>query len=622
MPLVLLTRTTVIVIYLGEFTLGKMPRQQALGFWADVGRDLPDSTALDEVAPAQPAYTGDAPSNSHSFALRSPVSMARYRKRQPTSPASNAWSPMVGQAQRLFNTEYIIWEMQPRCEHCYARWPTRLENVEPAMNHLSIPADRVRHIEQDGLFGTWDWDFASGAVSWSDGSFRLLGFEPGSVMPSYARFLESMHPEDRFGYELSGYDAVLEGRTIESEFRIIRPDGTVRWIANKGEVFRNNQGQPYRAAGALVDITEQREAQLALQSSEERYRALVQAMAVVEWRMPPDGSTSMATNWSALTGQPEDKIASNGWMEMIHPDDRERLRTERQKDIEAGQAYENCFRLRHADGSYRWVVARAVPLKASDGSVREWVGMIMDIHAQKHAKEQLRISEERLQAALRAGRVIAWEYELGGEIVARSDNSGEIIGLGSTPIADFLAQVHPEDRSRVVAVRHQAIAEGASYDVDFRFIRADGRMMWLAVKGAVHRNLSTMPDRLMGIMFDITAQKEVEERGRADECALRSEGRTRTRADAASPAVVSWRSAVTFQPDRLATKDGSEEACLIRVDDALAAVLVRLEETKDEPLEGSWYLETGFGPWNREALSFSTLDEAEQWVRTKLVIGQ
>src|SRR3954466_12430178 len=95
---------------------------------------------------------------------------------------------MVGQAQRLFNTEYIIWEMQPRCEHHYARWPTRLENVEPAMNHLSIPADRVRHIEQDGLFGTWDWDFASGAVSWSDGSFRLLGFEPGSVTPSYARF--------------------------------------------------------------------------------------------------------------------------------------------------------------------------------------------------------------------------------------------------------------------------------------------------------------------------------------------------------------------------------------------------------------------------------------------------
>src|SRR3954467_4701315 len=86
--------------------------------------------------------------------------------------------------------------MQPRCEHRYARWPTRLENVEPAMNHLSIPADRVRHIEQDGLFGTWDWDFASGAVSWSDGSFRLLGFEPGSVI----RF-----PADHFGWTGLGH---------------------------------------------------------------------------------------------------------------------------------------------------------------------------------------------------------------------------------------------------------------------------------------------------------------------------------------------------------------------------------------------------------------------------------
>jgi PAS domain S-box-containing protein len=490
------------------------------------------------------------------------------------------------------------------------------------MNLHYISAERVRHIEQDGLFGTWEWDFASGAVTWSDGCFRLLGFEPGSVVPSYERFLACMHPEDRFGYELSGYDAVLEGRTIESEFRIIRPDGVVCWVANRGEVFRNEQGQPYRAAGSLIDITAQREAQLALQASEERYRALVKAMAVVEWRMPPDGSASTATNWSALTGQPEEDIGSYGWMEMIHPDDLERLRAERQRGIEAGQPYENCFRLRLADGSYRWMVVRAVPLKTSDGSVREWVGMIMDVHAQKHAEEQLRISEERLRAALQAGRVIAWEYELGGEVVARSDNSVGIIGLGSTPIADFLAQVHPEDRSRVVAVRHQAIAEGASYDVEFRFIRADGRMMWLAVKGAVHRNLSTMPDRLTGIMFDITAQKEAEERGRADKHALRSEGRTRARADAASAAAVSERPAVTFQPDRLVTKDGSEEACLIRVDDALAAVLVRLEETKDDTLEGSWYLETGFGPWDREALSFSTLDEAEQWVRTKLDIGQ
>src|SRR4051812_24159017 len=123
----------------------------------------------------------------------------------------------------------------------------------------------------------------------------------------------------------------------------------------------------------------------------------------------------------------------------------------------------------------------------------------MGVHAQKHAEEQLRISEERLRSALQAGRVIAWEYELGGEIVAHSDNSVEIIGLGSTPVTDFVAHIHPEDRSRVLATRRRAIEEGAPYDVDFRFIRADRRMMWLAVRGSAHRDLSTMPDRLMGI---------------------------------------------------------------------------------------------------------------------------
>ena len=129
-------------------------------------------------------------------------------------------------------------------------------------------------------------------------------------------------------------------------------------------------------------------------------------------------------------------------------------------------------------------------------------------------------------------------------------------------------------------------------------------------------------DRLMGILFDISAQKGAEEHGRSEASLLTFEGRTQVRGDAASPAVVSLKPAVTFQPDRLATKDGSEEACLIRVQGSLAAVLVRLEAVEDDTHEGSWYLASGFGPWDREDLTFPTLDEAEQWVRTKLDIGR
>ncbi len=164
------------------------------------------------------------------------------------------------------------------------------------MNQPSVPAERLRHIEAEGRFGTWEWDFTTGAVTWSDGLFRILGLEAGSVAPSYELFVSMVHPEDRFTHEVDGYDAVTQGRGMDSEFRVIRPDGTIRWVANKGEIFRDGNGQPCRAAGALIDITERRQAEETLRASEERYRALVTSMAVVEWRADPNGYITEVMN--------------------------------------------------------------------------------------------------------------------------------------------------------------------------------------------------------------------------------------------------------------------------------------------------------------------------------------
>jgi PAS domain S-box-containing protein len=484
------------------------------------------------------------------------------------------------------------------------------------MDEFFVPAERLRHIEADGLFGTWEWDFATGAITWSDGVFRVLGLEPRSVAPSYRAFLELMHPEDRFGYELSGYDAVLEGRTVDSEFRIVRPDGSIRWLANKGEIFRDGDGQPCRAAGALIDITAQREAQDALKVSEERYRALVRATAVAEWRTTPDGLCFEATNWFALTGQPEAECKRLGWMEMVHPEDRERLRSERERGLRSGAPFEISYRLRCSGGAYRWVLGRAVPLTNPDGSIREWVGMIMDVHEGRSAEERLRIGEERLRVALESGRIIAWEYELGGHIVACSDNATDIVGLGSSPVKDVLERIHPEDRPRVEAAWNRALVEDTPCDIEFRFFRPDGRMIRLAVKGSVLRNLSTVTDRFVGIAFDITAEKEAERHGSAT--SARGEFGAHPPPEPGPAAERSTGPSVTFQLTRLATRRGGEEACLVHVGNRLAAVLVHLDGTAGEEHEDTWFLEVGFGPWDQQALIFATWVEAEDWIRARL----
>ena len=96
------------------------------------------------------------------------------------------------------------------------------------------PEERLRHVEEAGQVGTWTWEFASGGVTWSEGAYRLIGISPGSVDPSYNLAMEHVHPNDRSQRELNAFAMVTKGHNADSEFRIIRPDGQLRWVAERG----------------------------------------------------------------------------------------------------------------------------------------------------------------------------------------------------------------------------------------------------------------------------------------------------------------------------------------------------------------------------------------------------
>ena len=105
------------------------------------------------------------------------------------------------------------------------------------------------------LVGNWEWDFATGLVTWSDGLFRLLGLHPGEVSPCFATFLEMLHPDDRETVAARMATAKSLGHGLDMEFRILCRDGTVRWVANKGELYLDRSGVPSWAAGTLFDIS-------------------------------------------------------------------------------------------------------------------------------------------------------------------------------------------------------------------------------------------------------------------------------------------------------------------------------------------------------------------------------
>ncbi len=155
-----------------------------------------------------------------------------------------------------------------------------------------------------------------------------------------------------------------------------------------------------------VDVTEQHQAAEALRRSEERYRSLVQAGAQVVWVTRPDGEIAEdSPEWRWITGQTAEEYVSKGWLDAIHPDDREEVEAAWRGSVQSGKVFDNRYRVRSRTGSYRHYDVRAVPIER-DGKIIEWVGASTDVTAQREAEEMRgRLTEQLSAAALRTARL-------------------------------------------------------------------------------------------------------------------------------------------------------------------------------------------------------------------------
>jgi PAS domain S-box-containing protein len=362
------------------------------------------------------------------------------------------------------------------------------------------------------LVGSWEWDFATGSVTWSDGLFRLLGFDPGEVAPTYSTFMDMLHPEDRELVAARTTAARDFGEGLDMEFRIVHRDGEPRWVANKGEVFKGRSGHPEWAAGTLFDISHIRQAQSELSAREERYRALVSLNSIGEWRATPDGQQLECRFWSEFTGQSPEESQNHGWLSAVHRDDVSWVTGIYFEALQLGSSTTSSFRVRHHSGEYRWCLSKMLPLKNRDGSIREWIGAIEDVNQRYLSEELLQLDAERRGLALEAARMVAWDYDLASRRVQRSDNAFSILGAGSGPVDEVRNWVHPDDVDRVLAALARTEETGVPYDVEYRLNDRERPARWVRGRGKLLRNVKNGPDRVVGITFDITAQKEAERR--------------------------------------------------------------------------------------------------------------
>ncbi|MEO5995369.1 MAG: PAS domain S-box protein [Chitinophagaceae bacterium] len=190
--------------------------------------------------------------------------------------------------------------------------------------------------------------------------------------------------------------AFKENRSIETEIYVKRPDGSLRHVIIHPQPMHDRNGNVTGAMNVLIDITERMEAEMALRSSEEKFRLIANFMPQFIWTADAEGNLNyFSQSVFDYSGLSLGQILRDGWLEIVHPDDREenvRLWTE---SVTMGKDFHCEHRFRRYDGVFRWQLSRAVLQKGSSENLQVWVGTSTDIHDRKLFTDELEIKVQQ-----------------------------------------------------------------------------------------------------------------------------------------------------------------------------------------------------------------------------------
>ncbi len=202
-------------------------------------------------------------------------------------------------------------------------------------------------------------------------------------------FHEAIHPEDR--EQAIAIRKRQRDNGFDIEYRIVRPDGTVRWIRDRGFPVKDNSGKVYRMAGISEDITERKQSEDLLRKNEDRIRLIIDTIPTMAWTLEPDGTVDFVNQrWLDYTGIPLEEP-----LRIIHPEDLPRVMEKWRASMSEGKPSEDEMRLQRADGEYRWFLVRSAPLHDEQGNLVKWYGVSIDIEDNKQLGNALRESERR-----------------------------------------------------------------------------------------------------------------------------------------------------------------------------------------------------------------------------------
>jgi PAS domain S-box-containing protein len=393
-----------------------------------------------------------------------------------------------------------------------------VDNLEPAPRESE---ERLRIAMRAGRIGTWVYDLASGAQQWSACQYEIFGVDPSVTAPTRDLFLSLVHPDDMGLVELRPEDLLPEAGILDSEFRIIRPDGEIRWLTAHTIVRHDREGRPTEAVGVNWDITERKRAEEALRDSEAGLRIALEAGRMGTYRF--DVRTGIE-KWSdgeyEMMGieRTDAPPTREQFLSLVHPDDLHLVEFTLDDQRPEGTSLDSEFRIIRPDGEIRWISAHARAIFGPDGRPAELIGVNQDITEQRRAQEALRSSEERLREFSDASSDMLWirnaedlQVEYLSPAFERIYGMSRLDVLRGDNFRSWLELVVPEDRERKLA-NIEKVRGGERTVFEHRVQRpTDGQIRWLRNTDFPIRGEDGRINRIGGIVQDITELKAAQE---------------------------------------------------------------------------------------------------------------
>jgi PAS domain S-box-containing protein len=256
---------------------------------------------------------------------------------------------------------------------------------------------------------------------------------------------------------------------------------------------------------------------------EQELRLLVEAIPTLVWRAAPDGNFDYVNKrMLEYLGAPLSEVNGWGWMDKVHPDDVGFKVRSWLQNLESGKPHDVVCRIRGADGRYRWFEVRGEPLRASDGAVLSWYGVLIDIDDRRKAEEALRESEYKLRQITETQPGLLWSNGPDGEPTHINQRMLDYSGMR---FEDFKhrgweAFVHPADYPETAKAFYHAVQTGTSYEGVMRLRRADGEFRWHHARCEPLRDRQGRLIQWYGLSVDIDERKQAEDRLRLSEAYL------------------------------------------------------------------------------------------------------